>query len=389
MHFLLMRTLNLGKRHDSHSRYKNQLNLKLARGSADLYIGIMIRQEIIGLDEAELKKFVTELGQAAYRGTQIFCWLYGRQAASFEEMTNLSAAFRRQLREHASLQLPEIVQHQRSSRGDAEKFLLRLADETQIETVLMHEGDRHTLCISSQVGCPIDCKFCATGKMGLIRNLHAGEIAGQLLRVQRLSAERISNVVIMGMGEPLNNYDAVIKACYLMTDEQGLHLSKRHIVISTSGLIPQIRRFAQEGHKFRLAISLNATTDELRTQLMPLNKRYPIADLIAAAKELAAATHEAVTFEYVLLDGVNDSLEDTVRLKTLLRGLRCKINLIPFNAMDEHFRRPSQERIAAFYGAMQDFPAPVTLRWSKGDDIDAACGQLWTKSVSRPQVAIA
>jgi len=189
----------------------------------------------------------------------------------------------------------------------------------------------------------------------------------------------VTNLVVMGMGEPLLNYEALLKACYLLSDEEGPNLAQRHIVISTSGFIPKIRRFTAEGHKFRLAISLNATTDDVRTRLMPLNRKYPIAALLAAARDYALAARERVTFEYVLLAGVNDTLDDAARLKDWVRDIPCKINLIPFNAVDENFRRPSYQHIEAFYQRLQDLRAPVTLRWSKGDDIDAACGQLWTK----------
>ncbi|MEK7728235.1 MAG: 23S rRNA (adenine(2503)-C(2))-methyltransferase RlmN, partial [candidate division KSB1 bacterium] len=267
-----------------------------------------------------------------------------------------------------------------SQRRDAEKFLFKLHDDLRLESVLMHEGDRHTLCVSSQVGCPIDCQFCATGKMGLLRNLSAGEIVNQFLTVRRLTLQPITNVVVMGMGEPMLNYEELIKACNILSDEEGPNLAQKHIVISTSGLIPKIRRFKEDGHKFRLAISLNATTDEVRNRLMPLNRKWPIADLLAAAKEYALASKQLVTFEYVLLAGVNDSLEDATRLKRLLRDIPCKVNLIPFNAIDENFQRPGYEQIEAFYNRLKDMSAPVTVRWSKGDDIDAACGQLWTKA---------
>jgi len=294
-------------------------------------------------------------------------------------MTNLAADLRQRLQDAATLNELHMTQHQISARRDAEKFLFQLQDGLRIESVLMHEGERHTLCISSQVGCPVDCKFCATGKMGLLRNLTAGEIVNQVLTVRRRSGLPVTNLVVMGMGEPLLNYEALLKACYLLSDEEGPNLAQRHIVISTSGFIPKIRRFTAEGHKFRLAISLNATTDDVRTLLMPLNRKYPIAALLAAARDYALAARERVTFEYVLLAGVNDTLDDAARLKDWVRDIPCKINLIPFNAVDENFRRPSYQHIEAFYQRLQDLRAPVTLRWSKGDDIDAACGQLWTK----------
>ncbi len=339
----------------------------------------MQKQELIGLSREELATFAESIGEKPFRGKQLFKWIYGHGVADFSQMTNLAGGLRQRLPEIATINSLEVVQRQISGRRDAEKFLFRLNGGLSIESVLMHEGERHTLCISSQVGCPVHCKFCATGKMGLLRNLNAGEIINQVLTVRRLSGKPVTNVVVMGMGEPMLNYDALLQACYLMADEEGPNLAQRHIVISTSGLIPKIRRFTSEGHKFRLAISLNATTDEARTRLMPLNRKYPIADLLAAAREYALAARQRVTFEYVLLAGVNDSMEDAERLKNLVRDIPCKINLIPFNAVDENFQRPSYQTIEAFYRRLQEVRAPVTLRWSKGDDIDAACGQLWTK----------
>ncbi|MDZ7269137.1 MAG: 23S rRNA (adenine(2503)-C(2))-methyltransferase RlmN [candidate division KSB1 bacterium] len=341
---------------------------------------INTRQKLLGMSREELVAFCLALGEKPFRGRQLFQWIYGRSATSFAEMTNLSLALRARLAETAELAPLEVVQRRLSRKGDAEKLLFRLADGLEVESVMMSEGDRHTLCLSSQVGCPIDCAFCATGKMGLLRNLSAGEIINQLLTAQRVCGRKVTNVVLMGMGEPFNNYEAVIKACQLMADPEGPNLGQRHIVISTSGLIPRIRQFTAEGHKFRLAISLNATTDEVRNRLMPLNRKYPIAELLAAARDYAQQAKQRVTFEYVLLAGVNDSLQDADRLKKLVAGIPCKINLIPYNAVDESFQRPPAGRIEAFYRRLQDLTAPVTLRWSKGDDIDAACGQLWTKA---------
>lgn len=340
----------------------------------------MTKLNLLGMSREELIAFCLELGEKPFRGRQLFQWIYGRSAAHFREMTNLSLALRARLAEAAELQPLELVQREISRTGDAEKLLFRLADGLQVESVMMAEDDRHTLCLSSQVGCPIDCAFCATGKMGLLRNLTAGEIINQLLTAQRVCGRKVTNVVLMGMGEPLNNYEAVIKACQLMADPEGPNLGQRHIVISTSGLIPKIRQFTAEGHKYRLAISLNATTDAVRDRLMPLNRKYPIADLLAAARDYTRQAKQRVTFEYVLLAGVNDSAQDADRLKKLVAGIPCKINLIPYNTVDENFQRPAAERIAAFYRRLQNLPAPVTLRWSKGDDIDAACGQLWTKA---------
>jgi 23S rRNA (adenine2503-C2)-methyltransferase len=381
----------------------------------------MSKQSLKGFDRDELAAFMQQLGEPSFRSRQLFRWMYGKAAKGFEEITDFSKVLRQRLEEVATLDELALVTHQISHRRDAEKFLFRLADGLHVESVLMHEEisgrpSRHTLCISSQVGCPVDCKFCATGMMGLLRNLTAGEIVDQVLLVRRSSGSPITNVVVMGMGEPMLNYEALIKACYLLSDDEGPNLAQRRIVISTSGLVPKIERFIKEEHKFRLAISLNATTDEVRNRIMPINRKYPIATLLEAARQYTRQAKQRITFEYILLDGVNDSLEDAERLKRLVRGIPCKINLIPYNpihagerGLDEptqtisapvhpvrafpraavpstlNFRRPCFEKIEAFLACMRESPVTVTLRWSKGDDIDAACGQLWTKVEKREE----
>jgi len=344
----------------------------------------MIKSELKGAGRSRLEEMAVACGQPAYRGRQLFHWLYARNAASFEEMSNLPKDFRHALAAQTVLHSLEPAQRKISSRGDAEKFLFRLHDGRHLESVLMRNHDedgrqRLTLCISSQVGCPIDCAFCATGAMGLLRNLTTGEMVDQILAVNRLSGERVTNVVVMGMGEPMLNYDNLIAACDLLCDEEGVNLAQRRIVISTSGVIPKILRYTKEGHKYRLAISLNATTDEVRTRLMPLNKKYPIAKLLEAARAYVRTSGNRLTFEYVLMAGINDTLDDAERLKNLLRGIDCKVNLIPFNAVGGVFRRPASQVIEEFYHRLRSAPFPVTIRWSKGDDIDAACGQLATK----------
>ncbi len=356
----------------------------------------MAKQNLKGLDRDELAAFFASLNEPAFRARQLFRWMYGRATQNFAEITDFAKPLRLRLQELATLEALTLETRQVSHRRDAEKFLFRLADGVHLESVLMRDGapgrpTRHTLCISSQVGCPVDCKFCATGLMGLLRNLRAGEIVDQVLQAKHLSGSPITNVVVMGMGEPMLNYDALLKACYLLGDAEGPNLAPRRIVISTSGLVPKIERFTKEGHKFRLAISLNATTDEVRNEIMPINRKYPIAALMQAAAEYTRLVKQRITFEYILLDGVNDSLADAERLKNLTRHIPCKINLIPYNPIaDAHqsaagleallaFRRPSFERIEAFLANMREGPNTVTLRWSKGDDIDAACGQLWTK----------
>ncbi len=340
----------------------------------------MSRANLKGLDLLELQAFVETLGESQFRAQQIFRWLYGRGVSSFDEMTNLSKELRIRLNEKARITSLRCLTQRKSQKDQSTKFLFELEDGRKIESVLMSEDGRQTLCVSTQVGCAIDCKFCATGMMGLQRNLAAGEIIDQLLRAQALSGAAVSNVVCMGMGEPFHNYENVIKACQVMSHELGPNLAKKHIVISTSGLVPKIIRFADEGQKFRLAISLNATTDAVRSRLMPLNKKWPIQELLRAAKYYTEKSEQMVTFEYVLLEGVNDSVEDAERLKKLAQGIFCKINLIPYNSTEGEFRRPPHARILRFYERLASLRAPVTIRWSKGDDIEAGCGQLAIKS---------
>jgi 23S rRNA (adenine2503-C2)-methyltransferase len=333
-----------------------------------------------GLDLAELQEFVASVGEQSFRAKQLFSWIYGKGSPSFEAMTNLSKAFRHTLTEHAELSTLRLINSKKSSKDHTEKFLFQLEHGQQIESVLMFDSQRTTLCVSTQVGCAIDCKFCATGMMGLRRHLTAGEIVDQLISVQYLTGARVSNVVFMGMGEPFHNYENVIKACTILTDDLGPGLAKRHIVVSTSGLVPKILQFTDEGHKYRLAISLNATTDRVRSEIMPLNNKWPIKKLLNAVRYYNNKTGQRVTFEYVLLDGINDSVEDAERLEKMVQGILCKINLIPYNACRGKYRRPSEVRMMRFYQSLASLKAPVTIRWSKGEDINAACGQLATIS---------
>ena len=340
----------------------------------------MQKVNLKGFDLNELRDFAVSIDEKPFRGDQIFSWLYNKGVNSFDNMTDLSKELRDKLSERAQIDRLKLVTQQQSVKDQSIKYLFQLEDDSQIESVLMFENNRATLCISTQVGCAIDCKFCATGMMGLQRHLTPGEIIDQVLTAQKLSGKKITNVVCMGMGEPFHNYDNLMKACELLSDRLGPNLAKRHIVVSTSGLIPKIYRFADENHKYRLAISLNATTDEIRSRIMPLNKKWPITELIKAAEYYTEKSDQRVTIEYVLMDGLSDSLEDAKRLKNIVKGLLCKINLIPYNATLGEFKRPNERKIMQFYEQMRDLNAPVMIRWSKGDDIDAGCGQLAAKT---------
>ncbi|MSS71659.1 MAG: 23S rRNA (adenine(2503)-C(2))-methyltransferase RlmN [Candidatus Latescibacteria bacterium] len=342
------------------------------------------RVDLKGLLPEELQAFISTLGKERYRTKQLLAWIYGRGAASFDDMTDLSRGFRAELSERARLSHLTEVLRTRSSDGKAVKFLFALSDGLQVESVLMFEKDRRTLCISSQVGCPLDCTFCATGRMGLLRNLTAAEIIDQVLAIRRelvAGDDDLTNIVMMGMGEPLLNYDAVTRAIRLMGLEMGPCLSAKKVTLSTAGHVPGILRLAEEGLKVGLAVSLNATVDEMRTRIMPINRKWPIADLLDAVRRYYRRIGRRVTFEYVLLAGENDADADADRLIALVRGIPCKINLIPWNPIASpgpRHQRPSQARIDAFADRLRASHLTVSVRYSKGDDIGAACGQLIT-----------
>ncbi len=336
----------------------------------------MSKTDLKGLSQNELEDLVRRMDEPRFRSAQIFSWIYGKRVDSFDEMTNLSKEFRERLAKSATIGQLALQASETSGKDSSTKYLFKLQDGLAVESVLMPEDGHATLCVSTQVGCAIDCKFCATGKMGLQRNLSAGEILDQVLRAEELSGQPVRNLVFMGMGEPFHNYDNLLKACEILTDESGPNLSSRKLVISTSGILPKILQYADEGHKYRLAISLNATTDEQRTALMPLNKKWPIAEVIRAVKYYTEKSNQRVTFEYVLLNSVNDSVDDARRLRKLVEGLRCKINLIPYNPAVGPYSRSPNERIQAFYEQLAGLKVPVMIRWSKGDDIAAGCGQL-------------
>jgi len=332
--------------------------------------------------QPEMEEWVKSLGHKAFRGRQLFQWIWEKGVQSFSEMTNLSKAFIQELDALSVIELTQVHQVQTSESQGTSKFLIRLKDSKFVETVLIPESRRTTVCLSSQVGCALDCDFCATGKMGLKRNLSSGEIADQLLHVRRFSNTPITNIVFMGMGEPFHNYDQVIKAADVLNSESGFAHGARKITISTSGMVPQIRRFADEGHRYKLAVSLNASDDESRTRVMPINKRWNIEELINACKHYTETSRNMLTFEYVLLEGVNDTIADAKRLLKIGNRVFCKVNVIPYNEVVGGYLRPSKKRIETFLQTLDGARFGVTVRWSQGDDIDAACGQLSTAAVT-------
>lgn len=321
-----------------------------------------------------------EVGQPAYRGRQLFRWVQFRRATSIDAMTDLPRRVRSELAPAVRIDRPKMARCQRAADG-TRKLLFSLADGETIESVLIPDEDRLTACISTQVGCPLACRFCLTGLMGMRRNLAAAEIVGEVLNLQDAlePGERITNLVLMGMGEPLLNFTEVERALQILCHEQGADFSPRRITLSTAGHVPGIKKLAASDLGVNLAVSLSATTDAVRDQIMPINKRWPIAALLQVCRTYPLPQRRRLTFEYVMLDGVNDSREDAVRLVDLLAGIRCKINLIPFNATPDLPDRPSpRPRVEAFQQILHDRGLTATIRESRGQDILAACGMLKT-----------
>ncbi len=356
------------------------------------------RLNLIGLAPETLAEFFEGLGEKSFRARQIMRWVYQRGVLDFNEMTDISLRLRRELRQIACLELPQAIRVEESADG-ARKWLVNVGGGQVIETVHIPEPNRSTLCISSQAGCAMDCSFCATGHSGFNRNLGAGEILGQVLLANRDLAARggsppgsppaITNVVFMGMGEPLANYRQVVPVAKLLTDDHGLGLSRRRVTISTAGLAPQIRRLASECN-VALAVSLHASTDDVRDELVPINRRHPIAELLSACWHYAEGlASRQITFEYVMLAGVNDSLGDAARLAKLLRDRPAKVNLIPFNSFPgAAYRCSAPEVIERFRTHLRSRGIVATVRRTRGDDIDAACGQLAGRVTDRVRVRL-
>jgi 23S rRNA (adenine2503-C2)-methyltransferase len=318
------------------------------------------------------------LGHPRFRARQVFAWVHARGIGNFEQMTDLPRSLRASLAGQFRLDTPAIVAKDRSIDGTV-KLLLRLSDDRRLESVFIPDTPSQTFCISTQVGCAMKCAFCLTGKMGLVRNLTPGEIVGQVrvLAVETGLLASKFNIVLMGMGEPLHNYDHTMKALRILNEERGLAMSPRRITLSTVGVLPGLERLANEPLMPNLAISLHATTEDQRDALVPVNRKYGLEDIVAAAAKFPARRRNRITFEYVLLRGVNDSLEDARRLVRMLSNIRCKVNLIPLNeAAGIAFGRPSDEHVNAFAHFLAKGGLSVSVRKSRGRDIRAACGQL-------------
>lgn len=364
--------------------------------------------DILDFDRQALQQIVvSELGLESFRAKQLIQWLYKRRVRSFDVMTDISRPVRERLASHFRIFRPELVKRLDSTDG-SRKYLFAMSDGSQVESVLIRQPKRYTLCISSQVGCAIGCKFCRTGLMGLTRHLRTSEIISQVLAVQddiaertgiqpedseSIGSEQFENIVFMGMGEPLHNFDNVVKAVRLLNDELGLNFSSRKVTVSTSGLVPAIEQLGALDAPANLAISLNATTDEIRTRLIPINKKWPLDSLLETLRNYPLRSRKRITIEYVMLKGINDTEADLKRLPTLLEGIPSKINLIPYNsntglALDGiALEPPSNETIHHWQRTLLAKGQNATIRWSKGQDIQAACGQLATESARQRKAA--
>lgn len=332
----------------------------------------------------DLKQYFISKGEKPFRATQVFEWLYRYRVKKFDDMTNISKKTIELLNEEFDLTPLELVTKQVSVDG-TNKYLFRLKDNKLIETVLMKHNYGNSVCVTSQVGCNMGCVFCASGELGKVRNLTVGEMVSQVLQVQRdldISYQRVSNIVVMGIGEPFDNYETVLKFLETVNYAKGLEIGARHITVSTCGLVPKIKEFAQFDLQINLAISLHAPNNEIRNQIMKVNKVYPIEQVIEAVKEYISITNRRVTFEYILLSGINDSVENAAELAKLLKGINCYVNLIPYNEVStKPYKQTPRKQAEAFFEVLHKRGINATLRMEHGADISAACGQLRAKRI--------
>ncbi len=333
----------------------------------------------------ELKEELVAIGEKKYRAEQIFKWIYVDKVKKFDEMTNLSVELREKLKDNYTMCNYKILRKQESSDG-TKKYLFDVLDGNAIETVLMEYHHGKTVCVSSQIGCKMGCKFCASTGIQFVRSLSSGEIVEQILAVEQDIGDKISNIVFMGIGEPFDNYDNVMKAIRIINNQKGLNIGARHISVSTSGLVPRIYDFANEDLQCTLSISLHATSNEKRSSMMPVNKRYPIEELMKACKDYIAKTNKRISFEYALAKDNNDNLEDAKELVKLLKGMLCHVNLIPINKIENgKYTKSTNENIIKFRDYLNDNGIVATIRRELGSDIDAACGQLRRKNLKNQE----
>ena len=335
---------------------------------------------LYGLTRKELEDYFLSIGEKKFKATQVYEWLYDKRVTSISEFSNIKKDVRDKLNEDFTIKLPTIIQHQ--SDRDAEKFLFNLEDNEKIEAVVMYHNYGISVCVSSEVGCNMGCKFCESGRLKKVRNLWAYEMVGQILAIESVLQKKISSVVIMGIGEPLDNYLEVIKFIKIINDAKGLMIGARHITLSTCGLIPKIKELSNLDLQINLAISLHASNDTLRNKIMPINKVYPLPDLILCIKEYINKTNRRVTIEYIMLKGINDEKSNALELAILLRGLNVYVNLIPYNETNNlGFKKSDKAKVDAFYDTLKKEHINVTVRREFGSNIDAACGQLRSKNI--------
>ncbi len=331
---------------------------------------------ILDLNLQELKHWMKTKKESEFRAKQIFDWIY-KNVWSFNDMNNIPSSLRDKLNDEFYIEIPKVIEMFKSSSDETQKFLLGYRDGNIIETVVMKYKHGNSICVSTQVGCKMGCRFCASTLGGVIRNLSAGEILAQILAVQKAIGERISNVVLMGSGEPLDNYDNVLGFIYLVNSEYGLNIGQRHITLSTCGIVPKIYELAKEDLQITLAISLHAPNDLLRKSMMPIAYKYSIEELLNSCKSYIERTNRRITFEYSLVKGVNDGLEQAEQLISLLRGMLCHVNLIPINEIRENsYEKSTSNNVKAFYNKLVSSGIEATIRKEMGSDINAACGQL-------------
>ena len=343
----------------------------------------MEKQDIKSMTQEELRAFLVSLGEKPFRTAQIYQWMHEKLASSFDDMTNLSKILRQKLQDACEYVSLEKVRVQISQIDGTRKYLFRLADGNVIESVLMRYKHGNSVCISSQVGCRMGCRFCASTLDGLERNLRPSEMLDQIYRIQTLTGERVSNIVIMGSGEPLDNYDNVMKFLSLVTDENGLNISMRHISLSTCGVVPRIYDLAEKRLGLTLSVSLHAPNDNIRSRSMPVNLKWNIEELLKACRYYTEVTSRRISFEYAMISGLNDSDECARELSSRLRGMLCHVNLIPVNNVRENnYVRSDRERLRSFSEILQKNGINVTVRRTLGSDIDASCGQLRAKKIT-------
>lgn len=337
----------------------------------------MDKKDIRSYTFAELKQEIENIGEKTFRAKQIYEWLHVKLADTFEEMTNLSKGLREKLEAEYEILAVNMLERQISRQDGTNKFLFRLQDGNVVESVLMKYKHGNSVCISSQVGCRMGCRFCASTIGGLERNLKVSEMLGQIYQIQKISGERVSNVVVMGTGEPLDNYDNFVKFIRILTDEHGLNISQRNVTVSTCGIIPNMKRLAEEGFQITLALSLHGSTQEKRQTLMPIANKYELAEVLKACDYYFEKTGRRVTFEYSLVHGVNDGRKDAEELTEILKKRNCHLNLIPVNPIKErNFEKPSKKSAENFKNMLEKSGINVTIRREMGSDIDGACGQL-------------